>query len=129
MAHRLWVLLGSAQSHPNHGDLVKHLLIAIAVLSLAGFATTGCASEAEAKPAAVVAPTAKAAPVYPANCNKLRQCLDAYKAQHPDAGPEYESLWNKVTSANNQGSKQASDFCAMSLRGYSAKATAPMSCK
>lgn len=105
---------------------MKQLLITIAALSLF---VTGCASDNEAQPAPAPAAAAAPAPVYPATCNKLRQCIDAYKAQAPAAAPEYESLWDKVKGANSRSAKEASDFCAMSLRGYANKTGAPMSCK
>ena len=106
---------------------MRSLFLALAALSLLFVSTTGC-SDKETAP--TPAPVAKpAAPVYPSPCPKLRNCLNAFKAQMPNAAAEFDDQWNTVKAEYRKSPQNAANHCAMSLRGYAKRANVPMSCR
>ena len=114
---------------PLAGEItMRSLLMALAAGALC--VSTGCASTDEKPAAQPQAVTAAPAPVaYPTPCPKLRRCLDAHKAMTPTVAAELEELWRGVEAEYAKSPQQASQRCAMSLRGYAKRASAPPSCK
>jgi hypothetical protein len=104
---------------------MRTLFLALAALSLL-FVSSACSDKSAPPP---TAPVAKKAPVYPAPCPKLRNCLNAFKAQSPAAAGEFEEVWDTIKAEYNKSPQHAANRCAVSLRGYATRVNVPMSCK